>query len=201
MIRLRTKQSLAGLLSVILVALLGAACESNPNPLAHEAGAVIAGEAMQSQHGQRAAQADRQFYLSRIEPVGDTRVRGTAQFEIVGEWFTAKVRVTGVEPNERIPQHIHLNPFCTPAGGILINLDWNLTVGGEGPPAGEAYPRANRAGVVQYEARRPLVDLDAALQEHRGITLAELELAERNVNFHDPVTLAAVGCGEIDRIN
>lgn len=150
-----------------------------------------------------AASAERARYLARVAPEGDSRVRGTAHFEIRDGWFNARVRVAGLEPNERIPQHIHLNPTCDPAGGILINLDETLTVAGEGPGAGDAYPRANRGGVLQYDARRPLEELEAALQEHLGMTLGELDLDRRNVNFHEPLPppIPSQGCGEIERVN
>jgi hypothetical protein len=203
MIRNRARSSWSAVAGAFLVAVIGTACDPGPNPLGADLARPAAGEALLSQQGNRSDRADREFYVARIEPVGDTRVRGIAQFEITPEWFTARVRITGLAPNERVPQHIHVNATCTPAGGILINLDANLTVSGEGPGFGDAYPRANRAGVLQYEARRPIGDLEAALMAHLGMSLADLALAQRNVNFHEPAPppIPPVGCGEVERIN
>lgn len=196
-----TNRSLLPLSSIILVAFLAAACEQPESPTAAADALLSASDAaLQSPQANRAPQADREFYVARVGPAGDTRVRGTAQFQIVGDWFTAKVRVTGLVPGERVPQHIHVNATCAGPGPPLINLDEDLTVDGEGPIAGEAFPRANRAGVLQYDARRSLADLDAALQTHAGIGLDDLDLDERNVNFHEPA-LPVLGCGEIVRIN
>jgi glucose/arabinose dehydrogenase len=146
---------------------------------------------------------ERELYRAKVEPEGGSRVRGTARFEIAHGLFSVSVRVNGLAANERIPQHIHVNPTCAPAGGILINLDEGLTVAGEGPPAGDAYPRANPGGVVVYDAQRPLDDLAAALDTHLGMTLDELDFGERNVNFHEPLPepIPSQGCGEIERIN
>ena len=204
-----TRSALAALVTVGVVA-----CQDTPQaPLPTEA--AMPDEAMPGHLSpQRTAGVqpvvagdafvERARYLARVAPEGDdSRVRGTAHFEIRDGWFSARVRIAGLEPNERIPQHIHLNPTCQPAGGILINLDEALTVAGEGPGAGDAYPRANRGGVVQYEARRSLVELEAALQEHLELTLTDLNLDQRNVNFHEPLPppIPSQGCGEIERIN
>src|SRR5688500_2135861 len=68
-----------------------------------------------------------------FRPSAGSQASGIRRFEIVGDDFTAYVQAVGVEPSQRIPQHIHLNPTCNPGGGVLINLDQNLTVAGEAP--------------------------------------------------------------------
>ena len=142
---------------------------------------------------------------------GNSRAVGVMLFEIVGGYITARVHAAGLEPLQRIPQHIHVNPTCSPGGGVLINLDENLTVPIEGAPVGAAYPLANAGGVVTYEARRPLSDLLAAVQTHVPGSnvqtiedlLAWLDLENRNAHMHVPFgpPFPAVNCGEVERIN
>jgi hypothetical protein len=109
-----------------------------------------------------------------------------------------------------IPQHIHVNPTCSPGGGILLNLDATLTVAGEGPGVGPAYPMSNDGGVVKYYASRSLSDLLAAVNTHFGANLASvdelltwLNLENRNAHMHVPdgPPFPAVNCGEIERLN
>ena len=101
------------------------------------------------------AAADRMLFQVRLGPEGDSRAVGVMLFEIVGGYFRARVRATGLEPLQPIPQHIHLNPTCSPGGGILINLDEKLTVAGEAPGVGAAYPLANRAGRRRLRGKPP----------------------------------------------
>jgi hypothetical protein len=164
----------------------------------------------QGKPGDPGAASERMFFQARLEPERGSRVRGIVQFEVVGGHFTAKLRATGLEPLQSVPQHIHVNPTCDPAGGILINLDSGLTVAGEGPGFGPAFPQANRGGVVQYRASRSLADLMDAANEFldAGVEtvdefLAWLNLASRNVNVHEPPPppIPSVGCGEIRRVN
>ena len=111
---------------------------------------------------------------------------------------------------QHIPQHIHVNPTCDPGGGILINLDENLTVAGEAPGIGASYPLASHAGVVNYEASRPLTELVAAVNTHFGTSLetveeliAWLDLDNRNAHMHVAFgpPFPAVNCGAIEQIN
>jgi hypothetical protein len=57
------------------------------------------------------------LFQVRLRPEGDSRAVGVMLFEIVGGYFTARVHAAGLEPLQRIPQHIHLNPTCNPGGG------------------------------------------------------------------------------------
>ena len=147
----------------------------------------------------------------RLLPEGTSKANGIMRFEIAGDDFTAYVQAEGVEPGQRIPQHIHVNPTCSPGGGVLINLDQNLTVAGEAPGTGAAYPLADATGYLSYQARRPVVDLITAVnkffpaanvQNVEGL-LAFLDLENRNGHMHVAFgpPFPAVNCGEINRVN
>jgi hypothetical protein len=151
-----------------------------------------------------------QLYLIRLDAEEGYRSRGIMLIAIVRGYITAAVHASGLMPDHHIPQHIHLNPTCNPGGGILINLDANLTVPGEGAGVGTAYPMSNRAGVVNYHARRSLTDLLAAVNTYQGANLASvdalldwLNLEERNGHMHVAIgpPFPAVNCGEVRRLH
>lgn len=154
--------------------------------------------------------SERMFFKVALEPAGDSRARGMLLLEIVDGRLTARLHANGVEPGQHIPQHIHVNPGCNPGGGILINLDANLTVAGEAPGVGAAYPVASAAGIVKYEASRPLTEILAAVNLHSnaGVStvdelLAWLDLENRNAHMHVAFgpPFPAVNCGEVERVN
>ena len=160
--------------------------------------------------GSPGAAAERTLYQVRLSALGDTRSRGVMHIEVVGGHLAVTVHAANLAPLHHIPQHIHLNPTCDPGGGILINLDANLSVPGEGPGVGTAYPMSNRGGVVNYYASRSLSDLRAAVNTHLGAGLASeealldwLDLEDRNGHMHVPVgpPFPAVNCGEIELRN
>jgi hypothetical protein len=161
--------------------------------------------------GEPGAASDRLLFQVRLRSEANSQAVGVMLFEVVGGYFTARVQAAGLEPLQRIPQHIHVNPTCNPGGGILLNLDQNLTVAGEGPGVGAAYPLANAGGVVKYESRRPLTDLITAVNVHFPAAdvqtvddlLAFLDLENRNAHMHVAFgpPFPAVNCGEIERIN
>lgn len=166
--------------------------------------------------GKPGSASDRIVYQVRLGALGDSRSHGVVLIEIVGGHLTVSVHAAGLEPLQHIPQHIHLNPTCDPGGGVLINLDANLTVGAapsltpEGPGTGQAYPTANEGGVVKYYATRPLSELLSAVNTHFGLALASIEelltwldLENRNAHMHVPFgpPFPAVNCGEIERLN
>ena len=143
-------------------------------------------------------------------PSAGSQASGIMRFEIVGGDFTAYVQAVGVEPGQRIPQHIHVNPTCSPGGGVLINLDQNLTVAGEAPGTGAAYPLADSTGYMNYRATRPVAELITAVnkffpaanvQNVEGL-IAFLDLEDRNAHMHVAFgpPFPAVNCGEIDRM-
>jgi hypothetical protein len=151
------------------------------------------------------------LFQVRLGAEGDSHAAGVMLFEIVGGYFTARVHAAGLDPLRRIPQHIHVNPTCNPGGGILLNLDQTLTVAGEGPGVGPAYPLANAGGVVNYEAQRPLTELITAVNANFPAAAVEtvedllefLDLEDRNAHMHVSVgpPYPAVNCGEVERIN
>jgi hypothetical protein len=154
--------------------------------------------------------SERQFYQVRLGAEPGSQSNGVMLIEIVGGYITATVHAAGLMPNHNIPQHIHVNPTCNPGGGVLLNLDANLTVPGEGPGVGAAYPLSNQAGVINYYASRSLVDLMNAVNTYRGTTLSTvdalltwLNLEERNGHMHVAVgpPFPAVNCGEVERRN
>jgi hypothetical protein len=160
--------------------------------------------------GDPGAASDRIFYQARLGAVGGTTSHGIVLIEIVGGHLTVRVHAAGVEPLQPIPQHIHLFPTCAQGGAVLINLDANLTVPGEGAPVGAAYPVANEGGVVNYSASRSLTDLLAAVNTFAGAgltsvdaLLAWLDLENRNAHMHVAFgpPFPAVNCGEVERLN
>lgn len=158
-----------------------------------------------SRHG---SASDGLLFQAKLAPVSGGPGQGVLLVEITGGRLTAKVRATGLEPLAVIPQHIHVNPTCNPGGGILVNLDADLTVAGEGPGVGNAYPRANAGGVVRYDASRSLANLIDAVNEHQSAGVATvdelldwLDLENRNMHTHQPVApFTPVACGPIERI-
>lgn len=185
-------------------ALLGACADPGTNPVEPRDPAFAA------KPGGPGAAAGRTLYQVRLEPENGTRSRGIILIEIVGGYITVTAHAAGLAPSSHIPQHIHVNPTCNPGGGILLNLDANLTIAGEGPGVGTAYPMSNRAGVVNYYASRSLTDLLAAVNAHRGLSLTSvadlltwLDLENRNAHMHVAVgpPFPAVNCGEVTRLN
>ena len=160
--------------------------------------------------GDPGAASDRMLFQVQLGALGDTHSHGVVLIEIVGGYLTVSTHAAGLEPLQHIPQHIHLNPTCDPGGGILVNLDANLTVAGEGPGVGAAYPVSNNGGVVKYYARRSLSDLLQAVNTHFGAGLTSIEallnwldLENRNAHMHVPFgpPFPAVNCGEVLRLN
>ena len=160
--------------------------------------------------GEPGAASDRMLFQVKLAPAGESTARGMLLLEIVGGHLTARLHANGVEPGHHIPQHIHVNAGCNPGGGILINLDANLTVAGEAPGVGAAYPVASHAGIMNYEASRPLSEILDAVNTYSAANLANvdeliawLDLENRNAHMHVAFgpPYPAVNCGEVERIN
>lgn len=160
--------------------------------------------------GEPGAASDRMLYQVRLDALPGTRSQGMVHIEVVGGYLAVTVHANGLDPSRRIPQHIHLNPTCDPGGGILINLDDRLTVAGEAPGVGDAFPMSSHAGVVKYHANRPLTELLAAVNTHAGAQLASVDelldwfdLENRNAHMHvsHGPPFPAVNCGEVRRLN
>ena len=198
--RSRTLVPLVAAISVI------ACTEHADNPV--EANGIL--PAFSKKPGEPGDAANRQFFQVRLGAEPGSHSNGVMQIEIVGGYITATVHAAGLMPNMNIPQHIHLNPTCSPGGGILLNLDANLTVPGEGTGVGAAYPVSNQAGVINYYASRSLTDLLGAVNTYQGAALASvdeliawLNLEDRNGHMHVAVgpPYPAVNCGEVTRLN
>ena len=160
--------------------------------------------------GEPGAARDREFYKVKLAPAPDASSRGMLHLDVVGGSLRVRIHAAGLEPGEHIPQHIHVNTGCNPGGGILLNLDAGLTVPGEGPGVGAAYPVASAAGIVNYEATRSLADLRQAFNSFTGTTLADdaallahLDLENRNGHMHVAFgpPFPAVNCGEVEQVN
>ena len=160
--------------------------------------------------GEPGSARDRDFYKAKLDPAPGVSSRGMLQLDVVGGFLRVRVHGVGLEPGMPIPQHIHVNSGCNPGGAVLINLDAGLTVPGEGPGVGPAYPVASAAGIVDYEATRSLADLRAALNTFAGTTLADdaallayLDLENRNGHMHVAFgpPFPAVNCGAMEQVN
>ena len=168
------------------------------------------GIAARSMPGEPGDARDRLFYKVNLQPVGGYGAVGVALVDVVGGMLRVRIHATHIATGANIPQHIHQNPGCNPGGPVMINLDQGLTVQGESPNFGAAFPTANQAGVMNYEATRSLADLRAALNTYAGTTLADdaallawLDLENRNIHMHFPVgpPFPAVTCGGMDLMN
>lgn len=196
------------LLAASLVAVSGLAGCGHDAPTAAET-TQSAGELAAGRPPVPGAASTRLFYKVKLAPSPGFAARGMLLIEVVGGHLTARLHANGVEPGQNIPQHIHTLDNCSSPSPVLINLDAGLTVPGESPPIGLAYPFANPGGVVQYEASRSLTDLMAALNQHVGTTLtttgellAYLDLENRNAHMHVPFpTFPAVNCGPVEPVN
>lgn len=197
---------LRSVVPLVAASLLLACAEHANDPVEPTDGAL----SFAKKPGDPGAASDRQLYQVRLGAEPGSRSHGVMMIEIVGGYITATVHAAGLAPDSNIPQHIHLNPTCNPGGGILLNLDAGLTIAGEGPGTGGAYPLSNQAGVVNYYAQRSLTDLMAAVNTFRGTNLstvddllAWLNLEERNGHMHVAVgpPFPAVNCGEVERLN
>ena len=199
-----------------LAALLAAGCAG---PVADAVTPTEAAPTFVAKPGDPGAAADRMLYQVRLGDANGSRSHGVMLIEVVGGHLAVTVHAAGLAPSEHIPQHIHLNPTCSPGGGILVNLDATLTVAGEAPGVGTAYPMSNQAGVVNYYASRPLADMiapvnanpafDAAIATMFGRDIATVEellaflnLDARNAHMHNFVApFTPMNCGEVERLN
>ena len=193
---------------VLVAALLATGCNDGTAPGGNaEADKVPAPTAQPDVAAQRRANPVR--YQVRLEPLGENTAHGVVVIKIVNGYLTVTAHAQGLDPSQHIPQHIHLNPECAVGGAVLLNLDANLTVAGEAPSVGDAFPVANRRGALKYRARRSLSDLLQAVNTYRGTNLtsveellAWLDLDNRNVHMHisaPPYT--PVTCGLVERLH
>ncbi len=139
-----------------------------------------------------------QVYEARLTEVGGSGVTGTATVTMDAERIQVTVVASGLDANVRVPQHIHMNASCDQAGGILLNLDDQLSAANESAPRGDHYPQTDGDGELEYEASRSLDELETALLDQEGPGLDQLDMGNRVVNLHG-ADMQAIACGPLDR--
>lgn len=163
--------------------------------------------------------ADQEMYEARLEAVDGSGVTGTATLTIEDEELTVTVAATGFDPDVRVPQHIHMNSSCDDAGGILLNLDDDLSAPNDGEPRGDAYPETDDQGSLRFEATRSigelrtaLGDADAEEADTAGTDAAgtdtlgrdgdaeRFDLGNRVVNLHGE-DMQPIACGQLDAMD
>jgi hypothetical protein len=112
-----------------------------------------------------------QLFEAVLQPVGASRVSGTASLELGEQALRATLSARGLAAGASVPQHVLASDNCLAMGRSVLNLDAGLSVPGEAPLWGEDYPRADDDGRLDYEATRPIQALVAALGHYRGMTL------------------------------
>lgn len=208
----RRTRFIPGLLAAAVAVFGLAACETEPESdgLEFDQPADTAG-ALDQQTGQM----PEEIYEATIEGVNGQDITGRATVTVRDDELQVVVAATGLEPDTRVPQHIHVNATCDDAGGILLNLDDGLTGPNEGEPRGDAYPETDSDGRLEYEASRSLEDLRTAVQQDaqqatadtaqagqqpEGTTsrAAQMDLGNRVVNIHGP-DMQPIACGALER--
>jgi hypothetical protein len=197
----------AGTLAIAALSLSTACNDDTTAPL--DTAASSRGAALAQAPYQPGAASSRELYQVRLAPMNGSSDHGIVKLEIAGGYLVVTVHAEGLDPLQHIPQHIHVNPTCANGGAVLISLNAQLTVAGEAPPTGDDFPVANRAGVVNYQASRPLADLLTAANTYLGTNLASvdellawLDLGNRNVHMHaSTAPFTPMTCGEMERVN
>jgi hypothetical protein len=138
------------------------------------------------------------IFEAELRGLEDPAIHGTVRLELGADTFTARVDIVGLDPDAAVTQHVYSWWDCTTIGRIVINLDTLLTVPGEGPPQGEAYPRAGADGRLAFQVSRPTEELAGAILEYRAMLFEELDLGNRTVFLRDEGH-RPVACGEIRR--
>lgn len=211
----RRSRTLSGLVFAVATTALIAGCETEADRPADTGMDTVPEQPMTAEQPQ-------EVYEARLEAQDGSGVTGTATFTVQDNELQVTVAATGLQPNTRIPQHIHMNSSCDDAGGIMLNLDDGLTAPGEGEPRGDAYPETDDQGTLQYEASRSLDELRQHLSEHGGAqsdTMAGaeadtmtgmqtdtmggagaemLDLGNRVVSLHGE-NMQPISCGPLDR--
>lgn len=191
---MRRTRSLPGL---IVAAVAGAAlvgCDVEPEPADDlDLDRPVPTDTVDEQMGQQ----PQETYEARLEERNGSGVTGTATFTIEGDELQVTVAATGLDPETRVPQHIHTNGSCDDAGGILLNLDSDLSAAGEAEPRGDAYPQADDEGRIQWEATRSIEDIRPAMGDQATAGEDALDLTNRVVNLHGQ-DMQPIACGEIE---
>lgn len=192
---MRRTRSLPGLVVAVVAAVALVGCEVEPEPADDlNLDDPTAEDTLDQQMGQ---QQPEETYEARLEERNGSGVTGTATFTMEGDELQITIAATGLDPNTRVPQHIHLNASCDDAGGILLNLDGDLSAAGEAEPSGDAYPETGDDGRLTYEASRSVEDLRTALGDQAAAGEDALDLTNRVVNLHGQ-DMQPIACGEIE---
>lgn len=193
---LRRSPTLPGLVFAIATAALLTACETEPDRPADTDLDTIPQQPVTPDRGEAAQ--PQEIYEVRLQERDGSGVTGTATFTIQDDELQVTVAATGLPPNTRVPQHIHTNATCDDAGGILLNLDSDLSAADEGEARGDTYPESDDEGRLQYEASRSLDDLRQELGDQGAEDANGLDLGNRVLNLHGE-DMQPIACGELER--
>lgn len=190
---LRRSRTLPGLVFAVATTVLVAGCDTEPDRPADADWDTVP----QQPIGPDPADQPQEIYEARLQARGGSGVTGTATVAIEDDEIQVTVAATGLPPDTRVPMHIHMNATCDDAGGILLNLDGDLSVAGEGEAAGDAYPESDDEGRLEYEASRSLEDIreDRGAQDTAGAEA--LDLGNRVVNLHG-ANMQPIACGPLE---
>jgi hypothetical protein len=137
-------------------------------------------------------------YEAQVYGLDGPTIQGSVRIDPGEDTFSATIDIVGLEPGQVVSQHVYSWWDCTTIGRIVVNLDTLLTVPGEGPPQGEAYPRAGHDGRLSFQVSRPTEELASAILEYRAMLFEELDLGNRTVFLRDE-GYRAIACGEFRR--
>jgi hypothetical protein len=182
------KRSIPGLSRLTVLAAVAAALAACPAPDPEPAPPV--------DEPDPAVEERVQVYEADLEEVGGSGVTGTATLAAGEGMVQVRIVAHGLRPEQRVPQHVHMNATCDPAGGILLNLDNDLSYPNEAAPRGDHYPAADGDGVLDFSASRSFEDLRHAAREYQGTEPEQLDLGNRVVILHG-VDMQPIACGAL----
>lgn len=192
---MRRTRSLPGLIVALAAAVALVGCDVEPEPADDlDLDRPTPDDTLDDQFGQ---QPQQEIYEARLEERNGSGVTGTATLTMEGDELQVTIAATGLDPDTRVPQHIHMNASCDDAGGILLNLDDDLSAAGESEPSGDAYPEADDEGRLTYEASRSADDMRTAMGDQAAAGEDALDLTNRVVNLHGE-DMQPIACGEIE---
>ncbi len=215
-------RTLSGVLLATATAIAVAGCEVESD---------TAGEATMDTTRQDTVSQSRELssemYEAQLEARAESGVEGTATFTVEDNELVVTIAATGLDPSTQVPQHIHMNATCDDAGGIVLNLDDQLSLPNDGDPRGEAYPQSDAQGALRYEARRSVGELrmalagtgpggaasdtaaassdtlrtgSAGMNSPQGAATAGLDLTGHVVNLH-AADMSVIACGPIEAMD
>lgn len=126
-----------------------------------------------------------QTFRAELEPIGNSGVHGTANFQLEGDQLSVQLVARGLESGTHA-QHIHMNATCANFGGVQIPLDFDLG-DGDGPADGPFPETSGMSGTLTYS------------QMASASMFSNLPLGEKTVVVH-ATDFAPVACGEINPV-